>query len=260
MAVRRCVGWVLLVVLGLAGCEPGTVDAPPPAGPSDGGEDSALPVPPGATVYTLGPGTRVSWEGSKRVGSHTGAFEGVAGRVVVPEAGFEGAVIEATVRMESLSSDNRLLTRVLRGDAWFDIDDYPVARFRSTAVEPVGETYVVVGDLTMKGRSRQVTFPVRVGRDGATLTADAQFTVQRSWWGVGYDDWKGEVVEDTVQVAVYAVATEAATSADLADEARLQPALETMAGLGVAERRAVQHSFVTGDKQVPVCSGVVGLE
>jgi polyisoprenoid-binding protein YceI len=48
----------------------------------------------------------------------------------------------------------------LRSPEFFDVEAHPELTFASTAIEPVGDRYLVTGDLAIKGITRQVTFDV----------------------------------------------------------------------------------------------------
>jgi polyisoprenoid-binding protein YceI len=78
----------------------------------------------------------------------------------------------------------------LRSAHWFDVDNHPTARFRSTAITIDGTEGIVVGDLTIKGVTRSVVLDVEYlgftqdpwGNDRAAFSANA--TINREDWGV----------------------------------------------------------------------------
>ena len=82
----------------------------------------------------------------------------------------------------------------LRGNDFFDMDNYPEIRFASTSVRKADKiTYAVTGDLTIKGVTNPVTVefevsgPVkdpwgseRIGLEGSTV-------INRKDWGVNFN-------------------------------------------------------------------------
>jgi polyisoprenoid-binding protein YceI len=72
-----------------------------------------------------------------------------------------GSVKTATVTTRSEKRDEHL-----RADDFFDVESHPEITFSSTSIEPTGEGYKVVGELTIKGTTRQVEFDATV--DGPT--------------------------------------------------------------------------------------------
>jgi polyisoprenoid-binding protein YceI len=79
----------------------------------------------------------------------------------------------------------------LRSADFFDADNHPEARFRSTAVEPAGEGRLkVAGELTIKGITRPVTLDVRINKVGElrgrpAAGFDATATLRRSEFDLG---------------------------------------------------------------------------
>lgn len=98
----------------------------------------------------------------------------------------------------------------LKGSRWFDVDTYPQATFTVTesfAAPDASGVYEVTGDLTMKGETHAVTFPVRVTQlsDGV-LRGEAQFAFDRTKWGITagsgsfFDNLADNIVADMVQL------------------------------------------------------------
>ena len=55
---------------------------------------------------------------------------------------------------------------------FFHVDRRPTVTFRSTRIEPVGSSYTMSGDLTLKGVTRAVTLDVR--SNGLAATPDGR--------------------------------------------------------------------------------------
>lgn len=93
-------------------------------------------------------------------------------------------------------------TAELRKPDWFNVAQFPQARFRSTGVKPLeGRRFEVTGELAIKGATRPVVVPVTLSQAGALTTAAGSFTVRRLDFQIGIGDWKDTaLVADPVEV------------------------------------------------------------
>lgn len=101
---------------------------------------------------------------------------------------------DITIKAESIDTRNADRDAHLKGNDFFDMENFPEIRFRSTSVEPAGDSnYRVSGDLTIKGVTLPVRFDLeltgsavdpfgnhRIGLEGKT-------TVNRKDWGVNFN-------------------------------------------------------------------------
>jgi polyisoprenoid-binding protein YceI len=80
--------------------------------------------------------------------------------------------------------DRRAIQATMESASQLDVRRYPLIRFRSTKVEPqeAGQ-YVVTGELTIRGVTRPVSFPVRVERQDGTLHGRGSFRFRQSSFG-----------------------------------------------------------------------------
>ena len=105
-----------------------------------------------------------------------GRFSGVSGTVVTNEA--EPSKSSVNVEIEAASIDTREEKRDghLRSGDFLDVEKFPHLTFRSTRIEgnpkSAGDSFTLVGDLTIRGTTREVTL-------------DATFD------GSGTDPWGG---------------------------------------------------------------------
>lgn len=82
---------------------------------------------------------------------------------------FTDAVIEATLKTDSIDTQNARRDGHLRSDDFFNAAQYPAITFKSSKIEKVGEkTYKFYGDLTIRDVTRPVVFDATLG--GTTKT------------------------------------------------------------------------------------------
>jgi polyisoprenoid-binding protein YceI len=97
-----------------------------------------------------------------------GGFTRFAGRIEVTD----GAVsaVEGTIDPDSIDVTDETLAGHLRSPDFFDVENHPEIRFASTAIEPAGEGFELVGDLTIRGITKPVELQVKV--EGAAVGPD----------------------------------------------------------------------------------------
>jgi polyisoprenoid-binding protein YceI len=96
----------------------------------------------------------------------------------------------------------------VRGKEWFDTAHYPDATFVSSAIAPAGSNqFNVSGTLTIKGKSENVTVPVKLTQQGPTQSFDGALPIKRSQFDIGTGEWKDtSVVADEVVIKFHIVA------------------------------------------------------
>ncbi|CAJ0693564.1 YceI family protein [Ralstonia holmesii] len=90
----------------------------------------------------------------------------------------------------------------LKKKDWFDTAKYPKATFVSSAFKPgAGGKVDVIGKLTIKGVTQDVTAPVTFKQDGANQIFEGALPVKRNVFKVGDGEWKDtSVVSDDVTI------------------------------------------------------------
>ena len=90
-----------------------------------------------------------------------GSFAGVKGTVVHDPDNPMGTSIEAEVDVNSVNTNDQKRDGHLKSPDFFDTANYPVMKFKSTAVTKGDDVaYTVVGDLTLHGVTKPVTLDV----------------------------------------------------------------------------------------------------
>jgi polyisoprenoid-binding protein YceI len=125
---------------------------------------------------------------------------------------FDGASVTVTAKSASINTANENRDNHLRSDDFFAVEEHPEVRFVSTKVVPRGEnSFQLVGDLTMRGVTKPVTFDCELngviqdprGNTRAGFSAEAE--INRQDFGVSWSqtmDAGGLVVSDKVQIQI----------------------------------------------------------
>jgi polyisoprenoid-binding protein YceI len=150
---------------------------------------------PEAGTYTLdGAHTRVGFIVKhlmvSKVRGNFGEFEGT---ITVAENPLESSV-SATISIGSITTGQEARDNHLRSGDFFETEKHPNMTFTSTAVTShKGETFTVVGDLTIKGVTRQVELSVDLegialspyGQQVIGITATTE--INREDFGLSYN-------------------------------------------------------------------------
>jgi polyisoprenoid-binding protein YceI len=137
-----------------------------------------------------------------------GRFTGVSGAITIAEDPLQSSV-EATIDLASVDTGDQQRDAHLRSADFFDVEHHPTMAFRSTGVKQDGRSFVVQGDLTIKGVTRPVELDVEfegAGPDpwGGTRAAFSATTdVNRKDWGLEWNvtlETGGLLVSDKIRL------------------------------------------------------------
>ncbi len=139
----------------------------------------------------------IEWEGNKPTGTHTGTIQIAEGTFYANDSIVESGsfmIDMNSITVTDLKGDEKAnLENHLKGTVegkegdFFNVNEYPDAKFEVTGVsEQEGQT-MLMGNLTLKGETKNVAFPVNISMNGDTmeLTSD-NFAIDRTKWNVNY--------------------------------------------------------------------------
>lgn len=120
-----------------------------------------------------------------------GAFSGTTGTIDFDPAKPEAGGVELRIPAASVNTGDEKRDGHLRSPDFLDAATHPEIVFKSTKVTPNGtDEFVVDGDLTIRGTTKQVSVNVElVGiaedpRAGQRAAFDATFSFDRTQWGL----------------------------------------------------------------------------
>jgi polyisoprenoid-binding protein YceI len=159
----------------------------------------------------------VKWEGKKVTGKHNGEIKLKSAEIVMSGEDLKGG--EFVIDMTTISNNdltdaeyNKKLVTHLSSDDFFNAPKFPTSVLKIKKVKSVhgitGPTYEVVGDLTIKGKTNEIKFPMMIATKDGKTTATANITVDRTKWNIKYGSGKfftglgDKVISDEFQVDV----------------------------------------------------------
>ena len=100
--------------------------------------------------------------------------------------------LTATIQVASIDTNNDARDNHLRSSDFFDAENHPTITFESTSLSKMGDGWVVHGDLTIRGVTKQIELPVQIVGPMAlganTVVAIAgSVTVNRLDYGVAWN-------------------------------------------------------------------------
>ena len=141
----------------------------------------------------------IEWKGEKPAGTHNGVISISEGTFTANDSLVESGsfVINMnSIEVQDLEGDDKAsLENHLKGTVegkegdFFNVNEFPKATFEITGVDQVEGNTMLHGNLTMKGETKNVEFPVNIDVDGdeLELTSEA-FTIDRTKWGINFTD------------------------------------------------------------------------
>jgi polyisoprenoid-binding protein YceI len=157
--------------------------------------------------------TRLEFVARHMLSKVRGRFTEFDGTVTIAERP-EDSHVEVEMQAASLTTDTSMRDDHLRSDDFLEVETYPTLTFRSKALRPTGEnTFQLVGDLTIKGISREVVLDAEFNGWGPGMTPDrpplaafsARTEIDRHDWDMTWNftvETGGFLVSRKVQIEI----------------------------------------------------------
>lgn len=153
-----------------------------------------------ASTYTIDTSSSIiKWIGSKPTGKHIGTLKLLNGTFTTKAEKLESGffiidMTSITVTDDDLSTnDKNKLQGHLKGlsegkeNHFFYITKFPKAIFEVTGVFTEKEKTMVAGNLTLKGITKNISFPIDLTKFGNIMTLTSEsFIIDRTKWDVNY--------------------------------------------------------------------------
>lgn len=134
-----------------------------------------------------------------------GRFNDFAGTFTIDPDDPAKSSFAMTIKPESVDTNNQKRDDQLRSPDFFNVKQFPVLSFKSTAVKAIKDGYEVSGDFTLHGVTKPITLTLVGGRHvefpkGVQRTGfSTDLTIKRSDFGM---DKFTQALGDDVQIAV----------------------------------------------------------
>jgi polyisoprenoid-binding protein YceI len=170
-------------------------------------------LPPAGTWTFDKNHTRLEFVARHMLSKVRGRFTEFDGTVTIAERPEESHV-EVEMQTASITTDTGMRDDHLRSDDFLEVDEHPIMSFRSTELRPTGEnTFQLVGDLTIRGITRQVVLDAEFNGWGPGPSPDrpplaafsAKTEINREDWDMTWNvavETGGFLVSKKVQIEI----------------------------------------------------------
>jgi polyisoprenoid-binding protein YceI len=126
------------------------------------------------------------------VAKMSGGFKEFSGTILYDEKDITKSSVNVTIKTASINTQNERRDNDLRGDNFFNAATDSLITFVSKKIEQKGDGYIAIGDLTIRGVTKQVELPFKIlGKIEDTrskrLGIEAGMTINRFDYGVKWD-------------------------------------------------------------------------
>ncbi len=127
--------------------------------------------------------SQLTWTGYAEVGSWapSGTLHVLNGQLTRKGNLINNATI--TMDMTTIQHENDRLQAHLRDEAFFDVTHFPTAIFVLRSLTGATAT----GQLTLKGVTKTISFPVAISQEGSGLRVKGRATLDRTQFGIRYN-------------------------------------------------------------------------
>jgi polyisoprenoid-binding protein YceI len=126
------------------------------------------------------------------VAKMSGGFKEYSGTILYDEKDITKSSVNVTIKTASINTQNERRDNDLRGENFFNAATDSLITFVSKKIEQKGDGYIAIGDLTIRGVTKQVELPFKIlGKIEDTrskrLGIEAGMTINRFDYGVKWD-------------------------------------------------------------------------
>ena len=174
--------------------------------------------------------SKVEWVATKVSAYHTGTLNVKSGEVMVQDGNITGgnfvldmnSIVVSGPPGSDAKANEKLLGHLKSGD-FFDVAANPEATFTITSVTPfsgtakdtadprqesiskykvTNPTHTVSGNLTIRGVTKNITFPAQLTIAGNSASAIAKFNINRQDWNIVYPGKPDDLIRNDVHLGI----------------------------------------------------------
>jgi len=157
----------------------------------------------------------IKWIGSKVASSHEGNVSIEKGTLAIDHGTLVGG--EFSINMNSITctdilaeKKNQYLVSHLKDEDFFNVESFPQAIIKIVrAVKGSDNSYKIIADLTIKGKTHPISFQADVNINGKNFLATANIKIDRTKWDIQYgsgsffDNLGDKMILDEIEFDIY---------------------------------------------------------
>jgi polyisoprenoid-binding protein YceI len=116
-----------------------------------------------------------------------GSLKGVKGKIAFDENNLAASSFDVTVETTTINTGNNTRDKHLRGKDYFDASVHPQLKITSSRVAKsvTAGYYVLFAKLTIKGVTKEISFPFKATAENGGIRFTGSFKIKRRDFGVG---------------------------------------------------------------------------
>jgi polyisoprenoid-binding protein YceI len=122
----------------------------------------------------------------------TGHFAKFSGTAEVEAAANALRSVSVEIDTNSITTEFDKLTAHLKSPDFFEVRQYPTAKFESTKITPGPGQVQITGKLTLHGKTNEISFPATVAVTPSGFSLKSEFNINRSQFGMTFGPDKVE--------------------------------------------------------------------
>lgn len=193
---------VILFALVVFGCSDPAANKPK-ASVGNAAPESSAPKTGGETLTISPENSKVDFVAAKVTRSHNGSFKQFSGTIDLINESVEQSIVTINIDAASVATDDDQLTAHLKTADFFDVAKNPKATFVSTKIEPNtanGATHTITGNFDLHGVKKSISFPATIQLAPDSLSANAEFSINRKDFGINYPGKADDLIRDGVVI------------------------------------------------------------
>ncbi len=150
--------------------------------------------------------SKLDWLGAKVTSKHDGGFKKFDGKAWFDAKG-DLKALRLEIDMSSLWSDSEKLTGHLLSKDFFFVKSHPKTTLVANKITKGADgSYTVAGDLTLRGVTKGISFPLTVKKEGDVQVATANFSINRFDFKIVYPGKPDNLIRKEVLLKIRLVA------------------------------------------------------
>ena len=121
-----------------------------------------------------------------------GSFNSFEGSIDFDSSKIKNSTVEFSAEVKSIDTRVEGRNNHLRSKDFFEVETYPELTFKSTRVKKKGKRYIVTGNLTMKGVTKEIAIPFRIfgpikdARGNVKMGIQGETSINRRTFNINY--------------------------------------------------------------------------
>lgn len=129
----------------------------------------------------------INWKGYKPTGSHNGTINLIEGELKIVDGKVEGGAFRVDMSTIKDADGSKKLEGHLKSPDFLDVKEYTTSKFEITDSELKDGKFLITGDMTIKGITKQIVFEATLTHSEGSITLESEtFQINRADFNIKY--------------------------------------------------------------------------